>query len=206
MSATDGRDGGLEDHRARDVAHRQGVLALADPDDRVELLGQLGRDRRDDEGEQDLGSRRAPSRRGPRHRRTRPRRRRSARARPAPGCSRSAGAGRALAVRAGRPAAVEAMEAERREVLDVDRWVGLEMALDVPRVDREEQAPATAQPAGRLGRQEDGADRERVGDDERAACRAPGPSCRRASRRRSSGGAPGRSPRRRSRTSRASRA
>ena len=48
----DGRDRRLEDHRAGDVAHRQRVLALADPDDRVELLGQLGRDRGDDQGEQ----------------------------------------------------------------------------------------------------------------------------------------------------------
>jgi len=45
------RDRALEDHRAGDVAEREGVLSLAHPDHAVELLGKLGRDRRDHEGE-----------------------------------------------------------------------------------------------------------------------------------------------------------
>ena len=63
------RDRGLEDHRTRDVAHRQGVLALADPQDAVELLRQLGRDRGDHEREQpevsSLMALRGPAQTGP---------------------------------------------------------------------------------------------------------------------------------------------
>src|SRR5918992_1865227 len=47
----DGGDARLEHHRSGDVAHRQRVLALAHPDDAVELLGQLGGDGRDDQRE-----------------------------------------------------------------------------------------------------------------------------------------------------------
>src|SRR5919112_4781597 len=46
------RDGALEDHGARDVADGQGVFVVAEPDHRVELLGQFGchggEDQRDD--------------------------------------------------------------------------------------------------------------------------------------------------------------
>ena len=45
---------GLEDHRAGDVAHRQGVLRWRTQMMRVEFLWQLGRDRGDDEREQGL--------------------------------------------------------------------------------------------------------------------------------------------------------
>ena len=48
------RERALEHHRPRDVAERQRVFALAHPDDRVELLGQLGgqraQDQRDEQG------------------------------------------------------------------------------------------------------------------------------------------------------------
>ena len=42
--------GALEHHRARDVAEGQGILAVPHPEDGVELLGQLGRERRQDQG------------------------------------------------------------------------------------------------------------------------------------------------------------
>src|SRR5581483_6633525 len=45
------RDAALEHHRAADVAHGQRVLALAHPDDAVELLRQLRRQGRDDQGQ-----------------------------------------------------------------------------------------------------------------------------------------------------------
>ena len=45
------RDRRLEDHRAGDVAQRQAVLALADPEDAVDLLGQLRCERREDQRE-----------------------------------------------------------------------------------------------------------------------------------------------------------
>ena len=45
------RDRRLEDHRAGDVAEREAVLAVADPEEAVGLLGQLGRQRREHERE-----------------------------------------------------------------------------------------------------------------------------------------------------------
>ena len=43
------RDRRLEDHRAGDVAEREAVLALADPEEAVDLLGQLGGERGEDQ-------------------------------------------------------------------------------------------------------------------------------------------------------------
>ena len=45
------RDHRLEDHRAGDVAEGEGVLAFADPEEAVDLLRQLGRQRRQDQGQ-----------------------------------------------------------------------------------------------------------------------------------------------------------
>ena len=45
------RDRRLEDHRAGDVPERQAVLAVADPEEAVRLLGQLGGQRREDQRE-----------------------------------------------------------------------------------------------------------------------------------------------------------
>ena len=47
------RDRRLEDHRAGDVAERQRVLAFADPEEAVDLLGQLGRQRSEDQSQDD---------------------------------------------------------------------------------------------------------------------------------------------------------
>ena len=46
-------DGRLEDHRAGDVAERQRVLAVAHPEEAVDLLRQLGGERGEDQGEDD---------------------------------------------------------------------------------------------------------------------------------------------------------
>ncbi len=46
------RDGALEDHRPRDVADGQGVFVIPEPENRVELLRQLRRQRREDECDQ----------------------------------------------------------------------------------------------------------------------------------------------------------
>ena len=61
---------------------------------------------------------------------------------------------------------VEAPEAQRREVLGVDVGVGLEVALDVPGVDPDQDDRHDPLEPDRLERQERGADGERVGDRE----------------------------------------
>ena len=184
----DRRDRRLEDHRAGDVAHRQRVLALADPDDRVELLGQLGRDRRDDQGEQRARRRRAWSR-GARPRR----RRRRAPTMISPSAARTwrlttRSRGTAGSSRWAR--AVEAVEAQRREVLGVDVGVGLEVALDVPGVDPDQDDRHDPLEPDRLERQEGGADGDARRRSRSSACRGRGRPCRRASRRPSGAAAP----------------
>src|SRR5215216_1243582 len=49
------RDGALEDHRPCDIADSQGVLIIPKPDDRVELLGQLRCQWREDQRDQARG-------------------------------------------------------------------------------------------------------------------------------------------------------
>ena len=49
--ADGGDDRALKDHGTGDVADRQGVLPLADPDNAVEFLRQLGCNRCDDHGQ-----------------------------------------------------------------------------------------------------------------------------------------------------------
>ena len=78
-------------------------------------------------------------------------------------------------------AAIEAVEAQRREVLGVDVGVGLEVALDVPGVDPEQDDGHDPLEPDRLERQERGADGERVGDRRSSGCRGRGRACRRAS-------------------------
>ena len=63
-------------------------------------------------------------------------------------------------------AAVEAMEAQRREVGRVDVRVGLEMALHVPGVDADQHDGDDPLEPDRLERQERGADGDPVGDRE----------------------------------------
>ena len=126
-------------------------LPCADPDDRVELLGQLGRDRRDDQGEQhrvepsvvarcSTASTKAtaPTMISPSAKRTWTL------------TTRSRGTAGSLAM----GAAVEAMEAQRREVLGVDVRVGLEVALDVPGVDADQdrRPRSTSSQTGSSGR------------------------------------------------------
>src|SRR5215211_2690901 len=53
-------DGALEHHCARDVAEGQGVLAVPHPEDGVELLGQLGRQGRQNQGYETGGQTQAP--------------------------------------------------------------------------------------------------------------------------------------------------
>ena len=159
----DRRDRRLEDHRPGDVAHRQRVLALADPDDGVELLRQLGGDRGDDEGEERL---------------VQAERRREV----LDGADEEVRADDDQAERredldvddpqARRGggildvARVEVAESERREVLDVDARVGLEMALHVPDVDPDEDCGDDPFRPGRLERQERRPDRDGIGDRE----------------------------------------
>ena len=67
----------------------------------------------------------------------------------------------------GRAVRVEAMETERCEVREVDRRVGLEVPLDVPAIDDEEDQRDDQLGPCRLGRERDGrGDGEPVGDDE----------------------------------------
>ena len=74
---------------------------------------------------------------------------------------------------AGRAPGIEPVEAQRREVLDVDGRVGLEVALDVPAVDDEERAGHHQLRPGRVGREERGSgDGQAVGDRERTHVRA----------------------------------
>ena len=72
-----------------------------------------------------------------------------------------------------RSTGIEAMEPQRREVLDVDRRVRLEVGLHVPPVDHEEHdRDDDLRPRG-IGRKEDrGGDREPVRDDEGPHVRA----------------------------------
>ena len=63
-------------------------------------------------------------------------------------------------------ARVEVAEAERREVLQVDARVGLEMALHVPDVDPDQDGGDDPFQPGRFERQERRPDRDRVGDRE----------------------------------------
>ena len=75
---------------------------------------------------------------------------------------------RAVARRHGPPG-IEPVEAQRREVLDVDGRVGLEMGLDVPAVDDEQDDRDEDLRPGRVaGQEQRGGDREPVGHDERA--------------------------------------
>ena len=99
------RDRRLEDHRAGDVAERQRVLAFAHPEEAVDLLRQLGRQRRQDQGQDEgldaeaVGDRRAaPRRRGGR-------RRPSPRGRPGAGGRRAQSAGSRGARRGARRSA-----------------------------------------------------------------------------------------------------
>ena len=153
----------LEHHRPRDVAHRQRVLALADPDHGVELLGQLGRDRGDDEREQRLveAERRRQVLDGADEEvRTEDDERKGGDDlevdHPEPGRVRVLG----------EPAAIEPAEPERGEVLGVGRGIGLEVGLHVPRVDPDQDDRHDPLQLHRLERQERGADRDRVGDHE----------------------------------------
>ena len=101
---------------------------------------------------------------------------------------------------------VEPVEPERREVLGVDVGIGLEVALDVPGVDPDQDDGHDPLQPDRLERQEGRADRERVGD--REVAHVVGEDLR-VDRHRVAGRAVARRPtgrRRRSRTSPASRA
>ena len=62
--------------------------------------------------------------------------------------------------------AIEAMETERSEVLGVDVWIGLEVALDVPGIDPDQDDGHEPLQLDRLDRQERGADGQPVGDRE----------------------------------------
>ena len=68
---------------------------------------------------------------------------------------------------------IEAMESQRRQVLDVDRRVGLEVALDIPAVDHEQRDRDDELRPRRVGRQEDrGGDGDAVGEHEGPDVRA----------------------------------
>ena len=66
----------------------------------------------------------------------------------------------------GQPTGIEAVEAERREVLGVDVRLGLEVALHVPGVDPDQDDRHDPLQPDRLEGQERGPDRDRVGDHE----------------------------------------
>ena len=127
------RDRRLEDHRAGDVAEREAVLAVADPEEAVRLLGQLGRERREDQREDERLDAERTRRRGSAPRRRGARRRRSRRGRRRTGAT-IGPVGGSSPGRAARP-----MEERGDGVLLLDVAAAAQGAPDVDRVGEEEE-------------------------------------------------------------------